>query len=267
MNKLPIDKPASTEHDSYNNIQHIQPPHKEHTVVLKPLEQYEIPHDPPPPSFRPLPISPSYGVPQAPPISSITHTQIITTAYGAPITDFQQSPTLVDNNNNKWNDVPIGPGVSQVGIDSDQLNMYHVMSLKKGNNAHHTSFATTSHQSFDSPPSESHVPSNYINSHETNDGHDYHHYSPSQNVHKVYGPPPRPSHQQQPPPPPPSIGGHRPQRTPSSHEQIINSLGPGYEIQKSIGFELKGTPLQVGQRRLIKVRKPKQQQNKLTALQ
>lgn len=66
----------------------------------------------------------SYGVPIASPPIVTTHTQTITTAYGAPISNFQKPISLIDSN---WQNTPIGPGVSQPGLD-----VYHYMTLKLG---------------------------------------------------------------------------------------------------------------------------------------
>lgn len=238
LNKLPIDKPASSEQDNNSHIQVIHQDNKNHDTGPKPHEQYEIPHDPSPPPFRPLSLSPSYGIAAAPPVSSITHTQIITTAYGAPISNFQKPVSLVDvDTSSKWVNVPIGPGVSQAGYDAEPLNMYHVMSLKNSaagnnNNNHVQSFVSAG-------PSDSYLPSI---SHESAQDNHLHLAPPSQRPPQFHGPTP----QQEYGPPP------------GAHEFVQNSLGPGYEIQKSIGFELRTSPqLQRSQRRVIKVRRPK----------
>lgn len=221
LNKLPIDKPASTEHndDDHSHIQHIQ-------STYAPPQQYEIPHDPSPPPFRPL--SPSvYGPPAAaaaPPVSSITHTQIITTAYGAPITDFQTAGNTIDvDTSSKWLNVPIGPGISAAEIgSSDPHNMYHVLSLKKVNE--NVAVQHLPQQILPPLPSQR-PPATYLPANPTNQPSSS---SPSQH----YG------------------GG------PYSHEYVQQNLGPAYEIQPSIGFELVSPAhLQRGQRRLIKVRR------------
>lgn len=236
LDKLPIDKPASSEQDNYSNIQIIHQDNKNHHTGPRPLEQYEIPQDPSPPPFRPL--SPSYGIAAAPPVSSITHTQIITTAYGAPITNFQEPVSHIEvDTSSTWHNVPIGPGVSQSGYDAEPLNMYHVMSLKNSpvghkNNNHVQSFVSA-------VPTDSYLPSI---SHESEQDNHLHLTLPSQRPPQFHGPTP----QQQYGPPP------------GAHEFVQNSLGPGYEIQKSIGFELRTSPqLKRSQRRVIKVRRPK----------
>lgn len=232
--------PASSEQDNHSHIQVIHQDNKNHDTEPKPLEQYEIPQDPSPPPFRPLSVSPSYGIAAAPPVSSITHTQIITTAYGAPISNFQKPVSLIDvDTSSKWMNIPIGPGVSQSGYDAEPLNMYHVMSLK---NSAGTSNKNNHVQSFVSPaiPTDSYLPSA---SHESSqDNHLYHSAPPAQQPPRFHGPTP----QQQYGPPP------------GAHEFVQNSLGPGYEIHKSIGFELRTSPqLQRSQRRVIKVRRSK----------
>lgn len=126
LNKLPIHH-TSTPDDHHQNVvtadKHKPETHDNYDT--KPFEPYEIPSDPTPP-FKPVKqLVTSYGVPiSSPPIVS-THTQTITTAYGAPITDYQKPISLVDSS---WHNAPIGPGVSQPGLD-----VYHSMTLKLGN--------------------------------------------------------------------------------------------------------------------------------------
>lgn len=230
LNKLPIDKPASNEHTD-THIQHIS---SDTESTHAPHQQYEIPNDPSPPPFRPL--APIYGAPPlpghpSPPVSSITHTQIITTAYGAPITDFQKTGTTVDvDTSSKWYNVPIGPGISQAEIgSSDPHNMYHVMSLKKVNEN----------------VAVKHLPQSILPP-----------LPPSNSPAATYLPvsptvQPTGGHQLFSSSPPSSQYG----AGPYSHEYVSN-FGPGYEIQPSIGYELLTVPhLQHGQRRLIKVRR------------
>lgn len=138
----------------------------------------------------------------------------------------------------KWQNIPIGPGVSQPGYDAEPLNMYHVMSLKNSaadnnNNNHVQSFVS-------SIPTDSYLPSA---SHESAQDNHLHLAPPSQRPPAQFH---GPTLQQQYGPPP------------GAHEFVQNSLGPGYEIHKSIGFELRTSPqLQRSQRRVIKVRRPK----------
>lgn len=66
----------------------------------------------------------SYGVPIQPPQILSTHSQTITTAYGAPFSDYQKPVPLVDSN---WQNTPIGAGI-EPGLD-----IYHSMTLKMGN--------------------------------------------------------------------------------------------------------------------------------------
>lgn len=225
LNKLPIDKEPEHHDDHKTETEHIEHDHK-------PLVQYEIPSDPPP--FKPLKVTTSYGVPSGShrPIDSITHTQIITTAYGAP-SQYQKPPTETD----KWN-IPIGPGVSQSGLDTENLNMYHIMSLKNSQNSH----IDNSHNNYLPPDNYHHTDSQQHN--ELLDPRDAH------NLHQ--------QQQQQ----------HQQLHAFSSPQHIQSILGPAYELQKSVGYELRGAPIHhhhqhhphpTGQRRQFKLKtKPKQ---------
>lgn len=249
LNKLPIDKPESTEYSLHSTADYVpqEPPgaSDNNHIDQDHHNQYAIPSDPPPP-FRPLShkyLPATYGPPgKAPAISSITHTQIITTAYGAPISNFQKPVSLLDvdtsSTGDKWPDTPIGPGVSQPGIDSAPLDMYHVLSLR--NKELHSSSAN-SHESLVDTNEIPHAPSL---------SQELPHYSPPSGQ---YGPP---NH----PPPPSSMhqivhqqGGHGSH----AHEFAVNSLGPGYEIHKSIGYEFRGQPHMqyVHRRNGVKVRR------------
>lgn len=127
LNKLPIHH-TSTPDDHHENVltavEHTKP-ETHNNYDTKPFEPYEIPKDPIPP-FKPVKqLVTSYGVPIASPPIVTTHTQTITTAYGAPLSDYQKPISLVDSS---WHNTPIGPGVSQPGLD-----IYHSMTLKLGN--------------------------------------------------------------------------------------------------------------------------------------
>lgn len=124
LNKLPIHH-SSTPDDHQNVVTAVE--HKPEThdnYDIKPFEPYEIPPDPIPP-FKPVKqLVTSYGVPIASPPVVTTHTQTITTAYGAPLSDYQKPIALVDSG---WQNTPIGQGISQPGLD-----IYHSMTLKMG---------------------------------------------------------------------------------------------------------------------------------------
>lgn len=148
LNKLPIHH-TSTPDDHHQNVltsvEHKPETHDSYDT--KPFEPYEIPKDPIPP-FKPVKqLVTSYGVPIASPPIVTTHTQTITTAYGAPLSDYQQPISLVDSS---WKNTPIGPGVSQPGLD-----IYHSMTLKLGND----------HKKKQYLPPQHNIPSQYPNAH------------------------------------------------------------------------------------------------------
>lgn len=226
LNKLPVDAPESTDYQtpSTSGYVHVEQPSpsvsSDGNHIDHQYSQFDIPSDPPPP-FRPLnhaylPVA--SGSVKSRPISSITHTQIITTAYGTPISNYQKPLTLLDveasTNSDKWAETPIGPGVSQLGMDSAPLDMYHVLTLK--NKDIHSAISSQ----------ESSIDNNEI-PHAPSLTQELPHYSPSSLSHH------------------PSMSLHQivhQHGGPSSHEFAHNSLGPGYEIHKSIGYELRPQP-------------------------
>lgn len=229
LNKLPVDAPESTVDDHHHvpstagYVEQNPAPSaaSDGNHIDHHYSQFTIPSDPPPPflplSQKYLPATPGHSG-KSPSISSITHTQIITTAYGAPISNYQKPLTLLDveasSNADRWAETPIGPGVSQSGIDSAPLDMYHVLSLK--NKDLHS--AISSHESSFDNNEIPHAPSltQELPHYSPSSGHN----SPSTSLHHIV-------HQH---------GG------PSSHSHEFNSLGPGYEIHKSIGYELRAQP-------------------------
>lgn len=123
-----------------------QKPETHDNYDTKPFEPYDIPADPLPP-FKPVKqLVTSYGVPISSQPIVTTHTQTITTAYGAPITDYQKPISLVDSH---WPNVPIGPGASQPGLD-----IYHSMTLKLGNDHKKKQYL---------PPQQSYIQTQYPN--------------------------------------------------------------------------------------------------------
>lgn len=229
LNKLPVDTPESTDYQlpSTAGYVHVDQPASSASSDANQIEhqysQFTIPSDPPPP-FRPL-ISHQYlpaahANTKSPSVSSITHTQIITTAYGAPITNFQKPLTLFDveasSNAEKWSETPIGQGVSQAGLESAPLDMYHVLSLKN-KEIHSPSISQVSSLENNDIP---HAPSLTQ---------ELPHYTPLSGPQPLSTPHQYIVHHQ---------GGH----SAHSHEISANSLGPGYEIHKSIGYELRVPP-------------------------
>lgn len=230
LNKLPVDAPESTDYQLQSTAGYA-PVEEQHSPAVSSdgnhidhdYSQFAIPSDPPPP-FRPLishaylPASPGTG--KSRPINSITHTQIITTAYGAPITNYQKPVTLLDveasSNSDNYVETPIGPGVSQPGVDSAPLDMYHVLSLKNKeiHSAHSSQVSSQENNEIPHAPSLTQELPHYSPSLGP--------YSPSTSLHHIV-------HQQ---------GGP----SSHSHEFAVNSLGPGYEIHKSIGYELRPQP-------------------------
>lgn len=309
LDKLPIDKPVDTTdeftfqtHD-YHNGNALDHGGAAELDDHKSFRPYDLPNDPtyssphssavPLPEFRPLPPQSAYPHHSSPVVNSITHTQIITTAYGAPSTGIGggtsvsahgsgQPITLMDIETDQWqrqNAVPIGPGVSQADgatADGGSLNLYHVMSLKNHGISEHSGPPTDPH----TDPSDSYLPASH-ESHASGDGsgvvvseqvvhHLQHHQQQQDLLHHVQhtqhnAPHVHPHVQLQPqdfsdirkqllphygPPPSP----------PAAHQQLPHalgpqSIGPSYEIHKSIAYELRG-PAQYGQRRLIKVKRP-----------
>lgn len=84
----------------------------------------------PPPSGASS-VQQQYGAPA--PVNSITHSQTITTAYGAPFSNFQKPISLLDANN-LINGPPIGPSASDYNKNSEPLDLYHTMTLKYTSN-------------------------------------------------------------------------------------------------------------------------------------
>lgn len=283
LEKLPIDnlQPATDDAGAdynANTLDHGPAPISDaHT----PFQPYAIPRDPlhpnsvPPPAFRPLPPSAQSTTGSGAPINSITHTQIITTAYGAPATTGdahgkQPATTLLDIETDHWQNVPIGPGVSQPGADG----LYHVVSLKNhGINVpdqslsapihHHQTDQQQLHNNGQEHPavvvSQEVVHEEHQEQHQQQQLHHYQHeqqheqhqqqvhvnnFNIQQQLLPHYGPPLATAQQL------PHVFGP-------------NAVGPiGYEIQKSIGYELRGPHFvqqtnggpvqQYGQRRVIK---------------
>ncbi|KAL1404029.1 hypothetical protein pipiens_001743 [Culex pipiens pipiens] len=82
--------PSTSTGYSYNSYHHATGPMKyEKQPKATPISQYDIPNDPFPPPFKPLKNSnnaylpPLYGAPHGP-IESVTHSQSVVTAFGAP---------------------------------------------------------------------------------------------------------------------------------------------------------------------------------------
>lgn len=165
----------------------------------------------------------SYGVPiQSPPVVT-THTQTITTAYGAPLSDFQKPISLVDST---WKNTPIGQGV-EPGLD-----IYHSMTLKLGNDHKKTQYLPPS-------PAPQHIPSQHTSSHYPN-AHIYEMYGNElvkrqTNVQKT------------------NVQRINVQRT---NVQKIRKREPDFEIQKSVGFELKQPPQLLVPQKFIQMRQP-----------
>lgn len=135
LHKLPT--PTSTHnqhsstHDSHTNNHHLQ------------LTQFDIPPDPEsPPPFKPLKPHNSYHdhgyLPPAEPLQTISHTHIITTAYGAPITDYQKPAPLVDVHTAWKRSKNTSPNQHQIPNDHNAYNMYHKMTLKRSPHIHNS---------------------------------------------------------------------------------------------------------------------------------
>lgn len=291
LEKLPIDNLLPADDATDYNVEHgntLDNGPAQLSDSHKPFQPYDIPSDRPfysvpPPPFRPLPQSSGHSASgSAGPVNSITHTQIITTAYGAPVTGniasgsahSKQPVTLLDIETDHWQNVPIGPGVSQPGADG----LYHVMSLKNhGINAHSGVVAAVPDQSLSAPYSQPEQQSQHqtaghehsvvvsqevVHEEHQHQQHEQQHYQHEQHQQQQshvqnfniqqqllphYGPP-LPTTQQLP------------------HVFGPNAVGPiGYEIHKSIAYELRGPnfvqtagPVQLGQRRTIKTKRHQQ---------
>lgn len=97
------------------------------------VEQYAIPPDPVP-TFKPLVNNQhqsfnQYQTLYQAPIESVTHTQSIMTAYGAPISSYQGSVSLVDVNGKEWNQGQ-EQSIPFHNTYSEPLNIYHLMSIR-----------------------------------------------------------------------------------------------------------------------------------------
>lgn len=188
LKKLPINihlptSPDTDNHDDHDDHDHVDE-HNLHSLEENfdsidnekkkhTLQQYDIPSDPHSvvhhlthsipsssghsnhlnslPSFKPLALPVDNSYQNLGPINSLTHTQTITTAYGAPISNFQRPIPLVDVKSPSSSSSP------------DAYNLYHSMSLKLGNNNPLNLSPPLP------PPSQSHAyhhPNSYIGQHE-----------------------------------------------------------------------------------------------------
>lgn len=210
LNKLPIHH-TSTSDDHHDNVVELKPDTHDDDYDKKPFQPYEIPPDPIPP-FKPVKqLVTSYGVPISSPVVH-THTQTITTAYGAPITDYQKPIPLVDST---WQNIPIGPGVSQPGYD-----VYHSMTLKLANEQKKNQYIPPARPAPPlSPLSQSHASAPYPNSH----------------YYEMFG-------------------NDLVKRQTNVQTKVQKVRKPDFEIQKSVSYELKPLGPPPAQRRLITVR-------------
>ncbi|XP_037029266.1 uncharacterized protein LOC119069317 isoform X2 [Bradysia coprophila] len=214
LNKLPIHHTTSSDDHLQNDVTAVEHKPETHDNNV-PFEPYEIPPDPIP-QFKPIKqLVTSYGVPiQSPPIVT-THTQTITTAFGAPLSDYQKPISLVDSS---WKNTPIGPGF-EPGLD-----IYHSMTLKLGNDHKHKQ------QYLPPPHPPQHTSSQYPNAH----------------YYEMYGNElvKRQTNVQH-------LNNVQKMNVQRTNIQKIRKREPDFEIQKSVAYELK----QPAPQKLFKVRR------------
>lgn len=201
LHKLPtptsIHNQNTITHDTHTNNDHFQ------------LTQFDIPPDPEsPPPFKPLgPQQNSYHsnngyLPPQEPLHAISQTHIITTAYGAPITDYQKPVPLIDVHTSWKRSKESTPN----HLHQNPNDIYRKMTLKRSPNHYHNNNNKNIYSRQHQQP-EKHIPqpNTLFATHNHQQQHD-------NNMDNLV-------HQQQ-------------------LNKIKHTIGTDFEIQKSVGFEL-----------------------------